>query len=64
MIKPVDNGRWKLLEQVSYQGKTDCTDPRCSHRYVGGEMLPGCMGYHCPRCHAVVPMYGHECETS
>jgi hypothetical protein len=49
---------------LAYQGKKDCTDPRC--RGLGGPegRMPGCLGWHCPRCHAPVSMMGHTCSTN
>ena len=54
-------GRFALGELVAVQGDPECTDPRHDHRWVRGEMIPGCRtGYHCPRCGADVPMTGHR----
>lgn len=56
-----DNGMEFMVGQmVAYQGKEDCTDVRCSHRYENGKLLPGCMGYHCAICHAPCSMMGHK----
>lgn len=49
--------RFELGPMVAYIGNTDCTNLRCRRSSDGS---PGCMDYHCPRCHEPCPMYGHE----
>jgi hypothetical protein len=58
-VKPGDiiGDRWEVLNQMSYQGKEDCTDPRCTRDGDGR-----CRGYHCHLCGASTSMYGH-CVT-
>lgn len=56
-----DNGmKFQIGEMLSYQGKADCDYAGCTR--IPGE--PGCIGYHCPRCHAPCSSMGHNCPES
>jgi hypothetical protein len=56
-----DSGtEFKLGPALAYQGKEDCVDPLCTRRMgPDGEIIPGCIGWHCPVCHKPCSMMGH-----
>lgn len=55
---------YKIIGPIAYQGKKDCTDPRCRGRVENGKRVPGCMGYHCAYCDAPCSMMGHKCDAA
>lgn len=61
IVRGESGERYQLGELMAVQGKADCVNPCCAHRYVDGRMLPGCLSYHCPRCGESTSMLGHEC---
>lgn len=64
VVKGDDGREFKLGALMAYQGKADCTSVMCRRRAD----MPGCMGYHCPRCDLPCSMYGHKdneaCENA
>jgi hypothetical protein len=63
-MRPGDiiDDRWQVLNQMSYQGKEGCQDPRCTRSSIGPDGIGECRGYHCHLCDAPTSMYGH-CVT-
>lgn len=57
-------GDWKLGPMIAYEGKADCTDPRC-RRMVSPDqphVSAGCLGWHCAFCDQPCSSQGHDCE--
>lgn len=54
----------QIIGPIAYQGKADCDNPRCTHRFIDGVMQPGCIGYHCVYCDAPCSMMGHRCDVA
>ena len=54
-------GRYELGECVAYQGDPSCIEPSHAHRRDdAGEIIPGCLDYHCPHCGESCAMTGHR----
>lgn len=62
----IDN-RFRVTQVLSILGDADCKAPEHAHRYVGGELVPGCQEPHCAACGAAMgwtscPGCGHGTE--
>lgn len=53
-----DGQQWVVGEQLAYQGKEDCKDPRCTRlNFMDPESE--CYGWHCARCDEPCSSHGH-----